>query len=72
MVLVKETFILTDVLYGCETWSLTLREENREEVTAGSGKLHNKELQMKENEISGVCNTGGREQKHIQSFVLKT
>jgi hypothetical protein len=61
MVLVKKTLILPDVLYGYETWSLTLKEENwpkvfenkvlkifgpkREEVTGGWRKLHNKELQ---------------------------
>jgi hypothetical protein len=41
------------VLYGCETWSLTLREEHRlrrifgqkrDEVTGEWRKLHNKEL----------------------------
>jgi hypothetical protein len=44
------------VLYGCETWSLTLREEHRlrvlrrifgpkrDEVTGGWRKLHNGEL----------------------------
>jgi hypothetical protein len=44
------------VLYGCETWSLTLREEHglrvlrrmfgskRDELTGGWGKLHNEEL----------------------------
>jgi hypothetical protein len=44
------------VLYGCETWSLTLREEHRlrvlrrifgpktDEVTRGWRKLHNEEL----------------------------
>jgi hypothetical protein len=26
---IYETIILLVVLYGCETWSLTLREENR-------------------------------------------
>jgi len=26
------------VLYGCETWSLTLREEHRLRVSANSGK----------------------------------
>jgi hypothetical protein len=26
---IYETIILTVVLYGCETWSLTLREEQR-------------------------------------------
>jgi hypothetical protein len=58
MVLVNETFILPYVLYGCETWFLTLREENRlevfengvlrisglkrEEVTEGLRELHNR------------------------------
>ena len=26
---IYRTIILADVLYGCETWSLTLREEHR-------------------------------------------
>jgi hypothetical protein len=48
-----KTIILPVVLYGCETWSLTLREEHRlrmlrgifglkrDEVTGGWRKLHN-------------------------------
>jgi hypothetical protein len=55
-----ETIILPVVLYGCETWPLTLREEHRlrmfenrvlrifglkrDEVTGGWRKLHNEEL----------------------------
>jgi hypothetical protein len=55
-----KTIILTLVLYGCETWSLTLREERRlrvfenrvsrifgpkrDEETGGWRKLHNEEL----------------------------
>jgi hypothetical protein len=55
-----KTVILPVVLYGCETWSLTLREEQRlgvfenrvlrifgpqrDEVTGGWRKLHNEEL----------------------------
>jgi hypothetical protein len=50
------TIILFIVLYGCETWSLTLREEyglkvlrrifgpKREEVAGGWRRLHNEEL----------------------------
>jgi hypothetical protein len=46
------TIILPVVLYGCETWSLTLREEcrlrvfgpKRDEVTKEWRKLHNEEL----------------------------
>ena len=29
MIKIYRTIILPVVLYGCETWSLTLREENR-------------------------------------------
>jgi hypothetical protein len=57
---IYKTIILRVVLYGCETWSLTLREEHRltviehrllrrifgpkREVTGGWRKLHIKEL----------------------------
>jgi hypothetical protein len=48
---IYKTIILPVVLYGCETWSLTLREEhrlrvfeNRNEVTGEWRKLHNEEL----------------------------
>ena len=50
------TIILTVVMYGCETWSLTLREERRlrvlrrifgpkkDEVTGEWRKLYNEEF----------------------------
>ena len=53
---IYRTIILPLVLYGCETWSLTLREEcwlrvlrrtfgpKRDEVTGEWRKLHNEEL----------------------------
>ena len=53
---IYKTIILPVVLYGCETWSLTLREERRlrvfenrvlslrDEVTEEWRKLHNEEL----------------------------
>ena len=53
---IYRTIILPFVLYGCETWSLTLREEHRlrvlrrifgpkrDEVTGEWRKLHNEEL----------------------------
>jgi hypothetical protein len=53
---IYKTIILPVLLYGCETWSLTLREEHRlrvlrrifgpkrEEVTGEWRKLHNEEL----------------------------
>jgi hypothetical protein len=54
--LVYRTIILPVVLYGCETWSLTLKEERilrvlrrifrpkRDKVTGEWRKLHNEEL----------------------------
>jgi hypothetical protein len=53
---IYKTVILPVVLYGCETWSLSLRKEHRlrvlrrifgpkrEEVTEDWRKLHNEEL----------------------------
>ena len=57
---IQRTIILPVVLYGCETWSLTLREEcrlrvenrvlrriygpKRDEVTGDWRKLHKEEL----------------------------
>jgi hypothetical protein len=49
---IYKTTILPVVLYGCETWSLTLREEHRlrvfgpkrDEVMGEWRKLHNEEL----------------------------
>jgi hypothetical protein len=57
---IYKTIILPVVLYGCETWSLILREEHRlkvfgngvlrifgskrDEVTGGCRKLHDEEL----------------------------
>jgi hypothetical protein len=49
---IYKTIILPVVLYGCETWSLTLRVEHRlrvfglerDEVTGGLRKVHNEEL----------------------------
>jgi hypothetical protein len=53
---IYKTIILPVVLYGCETWSLTLREEHRQRVlrrifgpkrdeeTGGWRKLHNEEV----------------------------
>jgi hypothetical protein len=48
---IYKTIILPVVLYGCGTWSVTLREEhrlrvfgNRDEVTGEWRKLHNGEL----------------------------
>jgi hypothetical protein len=52
--LLSSRLLLKSVLYGCETWSLTLREEHRlwvfenrvlrDEVTGEWRKLHNEKL----------------------------
>jgi hypothetical protein len=36
---IHRTIILPVVLYGCETWSLTLREEHRLRVTLANNQL---------------------------------
>jgi hypothetical protein len=48
---IYRSIILNVALYGCKTWSLTLRDEhrlrvfeNRDEVTGEWRKLHNEEL----------------------------
>jgi hypothetical protein len=62
---INKIIILPVVLYGCETWSLTLREEHRlrvenrvlrrifgpkrDELTGDWRKLHNEELLAKHN-----------------------
>jgi hypothetical protein len=53
---IHETIILPVVLYGCETWFVTLRKERslrvfvkrpkREEVTGDWRKLHNEKLHV--------------------------
>jgi hypothetical protein len=83
------------VLYGCETWSLTVREghklrvfENkvlrrifgpeRDRVTGGWRKLHNKELhnlysspsiiriiKSRRMRSGGTCGTNGREEELV-------
>jgi hypothetical protein len=47
---IYETIILPVVLYWCETWSLTLREEHRLRVF---------ENEVKEEEIGRACSTNG-------------
>ena len=46
-----KTVILPVALYGCETWSLTLREEHRLRVF--ENKVHRKIFGAKRDEITG-------------------
>ena len=73
---IYRTIILSVVLYGCETWSLTLREERRprvfenrvlrvfgpkrDKVTGEWRKLHNEELR--------ACGAYGGEDKCAEGF----
>ena len=58
---IYRTIILLLILYGCENWSLTLREEcrlrvfERDEVTGEWRRLHKKEL----SEMRRECSTYG-------------
>ena len=46
-----KTIILPVALYGCETWSLTLREEHRLRVS--ENKVFRKIFEAKRDEITG-------------------
>jgi hypothetical protein len=60
---IYKTIILPVVLYGCETWSLTLREEHRLRV------FENRALRIifgaKRDEVTGVWRTLHNEELHI-------
>jgi len=51
MIKIKRTIILPVVLYGCETWSLTLREERRLRVF--ENRLLRKICGPKRDEVTG-------------------
>jgi hypothetical protein len=48
---IYRTIILPDVLYGCETWSLTLREERRLRVF--ENRVLRRVFGPKRNEVTG-------------------
>jgi hypothetical protein len=52
------TSILPVVLYGCETWSLTLREERRLRVFQNK-VLKRRIFGPKRDEVTGECDTTG-------------
>jgi hypothetical protein len=80
----KKIVILPFVLYGCETWSLTLREEHRLRVSEKSvlrrifgfkmeedgswRKLHNDELQSLYSSLNIVSFLFFFLKRHLQSF----
>jgi hypothetical protein len=70
---IHKTVILSLVLYGCETWSLTLKEEHRLRVFENKvfrkifGPRSEKEY-IKEYEVGGTCGTHVREDRFLQGF----
>jgi hypothetical protein len=81
---IYRSIFLPVVLYGCETWSLTLREERRvrvfenrvlrrifgpkREVTGGRRKLHSEELHSVPSSPGRACRTAEGEDECIQDF----
>jgi hypothetical protein len=57
-----ETIILPVILYGCETWSLTLREEHRLRVF--ENKVLRKIFGLKRDEVTGLCRKLHNEELH--------
>jgi hypothetical protein len=60
---IYKTIILPVILYGCETWSLTLRKEHR--LTVFENKVLRRIFGPKRDEM-----TGGRENCIVRSFVI--
>jgi hypothetical protein len=61
-ILVYETIILPVVLYGCETWSLTLREEHK--LTVFQKRAQKRELRPKREEVTGGWRRPRNEELH--------
>ncbi|PSN44995.1 hypothetical protein C0J52_25363 [Blattella germanica] len=77
---INKTVILPVILYGCETWTLTLREEKRlrvfENKTGEWGRLHNTELndlyrrRILEGKPEGKRPVGGPRMKWENNIIL--
>jgi hypothetical protein len=52
-IIINKTIILPVVLYGCETWSLTLREEHRLRVF--ENRVLRRIFGLKRDEVTGGC-----------------
>ena len=78
----SRTIIFPVVLYGCETWSLTLREERRLRVSENKllrsifgpkmdkviGEWSKLHDDIEKNEMGGTCSTYEGEERCIQGF----
>jgi hypothetical protein len=74
---IYKTIILPVVLYGCETWSLTVRNEHKLRVFENrvlrrifGSKREGvtggwRKLHNKEDEVGGTCGTNGREEERV-------
>jgi hypothetical protein len=60
---IYKTIILPDVLYGCETWSLTLREEHRLRVF--ENRVLRRICGPKRDEVTGELMKSHNEELHI-------
>jgi hypothetical protein len=60
---IYKTIILPVVLYGCETWSLTLREEHR--LTVFENRALRRIFGPKRNEVTGEWRKLHNEELHI-------
>jgi hypothetical protein len=60
---IYQTIILPDVLYGCETWSLTLREEHRLRVF--ENRVLRRIFRLKRDEVTGEWRKLYNEELHI-------
>jgi hypothetical protein len=60
---IYKTIILPVVLYGCETWSLTLREERRLRVF--ENRMLRRIFGPKRDEVTG----GWRKMHNVRSFI---
>ena len=78
---IKYRTIFVLVLYGCETWSLILREKRRLRMSENRvlkrifGPRRDEEawewrklLNEEKNEMGGACSTYGRKERSIQGF----
>jgi hypothetical protein len=57
-----KTTILPVVLYGCKTWSLTLREEHR--LREFDNRVLRRTFDPKRDEVTGDCRTLNNEELH--------
>jgi hypothetical protein len=60
---IYKTIIMPVVLYGCETWSLTLREENR--LTVFENRVLRRIFGPKRDEVTGEWRKLHNEELHI-------